>query len=339
MKPYLIVASILGSVALAGCGVNGQLRATPTGHGTDHISGTVHTPPVPSSVSPASSPPSQTDTAPTKTSPVPSSQISRSSPSPQQVARVSVTADPPSVTPGENTTISGTVWLPNGQGTPGATITIMGLPHEPTGDTVKTNAAGQFAVTAAWSQPGTYQVSAGNGLVGSQTHVVVSASGASPDTPGFAGQEVQLDTAKHTPPAIPNGFQSPPGQQLTFSASRYHRVEGFTGRLHGHSFVLDFYQEPHVGLFVGVQYQGHPRYFGYGPSPVFRVINFTQNTVILGNSAAGTYMALNLLNGQQTTHPSQVVPLKGYSGLTGPAYILGLPGTHYPTTIPYGSAN
>lgn len=50
-------------------------------------------------------------------------------------------------------------------------------------------------------------------------------------------------------------------------------------------------------------------------------------------------MAINLVTGQQTTDPSTVVALKGYSGLGLPSHILGLPETNYSTTISYRTGN
>ncbi|NMP23703.1 hypothetical protein HIJ39_15270 [Sulfobacillus sp. DSM 109850] len=73
-----------------------------------------------------------------------------------------------------------------------------------------------------------------------------------------------------------------------------------------------------------------------GPSAVFDVLNFTGNQVVLGNTAAGTYMAINLQTGHTITNPSDVVPLKGFTGLVAPPDILGLPETHDLVTIPYG---
>ncbi len=53
----LISGGILGSLVLAGCGLNGNLNATPAGHGTVHISGTVQTSGVPTSSSPSNTTP------------------------------------------------------------------------------------------------------------------------------------------------------------------------------------------------------------------------------------------------------------------------------------------
>ncbi|POB09706.1 hypothetical protein CO251_14490 [Sulfobacillus sp. hq2] len=76
-------------------------------------------------------------------------------------------------------------------------------------------------------------------------------------------------------------------------------------------------------------------YFGPGPSPVFSVINFTGDEVVLGNPAAGSYMAINLMTGQRTVNLSAVLSLKGYPGIGLPSHILGLPGTHYSPQIAY----
>lgn len=73
MKQLLLSGGVLGSVALAGCGINGKINATPTGNSTYHFSATVHTSGVRSSSSkstPSSSIPSSNPTTP----------VSRSSP-------------------------------------------------------------------------------------------------------------------------------------------------------------------------------------------------------------------------------------------------------------------
>nr|WP_243148208.1 hypothetical protein [Sulfobacillus thermotolerans] len=254
-----------------------------------------------------------------------------------------MTAQPNPITPQQPTTISDTVYLTNGQGAPHAKMTILGLPHDPTGETIYTNVSGQYQITAQWSQPGTYLVSVGNGMVGWQTHVVVHASSSSQTAtspPPFAGQQVQRYTGQQTPQALPNGFvaSSAPSPH-TFSSQTYHRVEGFTGILDSHPFVLDFYQDSPVGLFVGVSYNGHPVYFGPGPAPVFDVLNFTGTDVVLGTPSAGAYMALNLVTGHPIVSTRAVVALKGYSGLTAPSHILGLPTATYPVDIPYGAGH
>lgn len=222
-------------------------------------------------------------------------------------------------------------------------MTVLGLPHDPAGETLYTNGRGQYQITAQWSQPGTYRISVGNGMVSWQTPVVVDASSSShtaTSTPPFAGQEVQRYTGHHTPQALPNGYlaSSTPSHR-TFSAQTDHRVEGFRGMLEGHPFVLDFYQDAPVGLFVGVSYNGHAVYFGPGPAPVFDVLNFTGTDVVLGTPSAGAYMALNLVSGHPIVSTREVVALKGYSGLTTPSHIPGLPTTAYSVAIPYGSGD
>lgn len=330
----------MGSVALAGCGVTGQLTATPTGHGNYTVSGTVHTSGTLTSSS-SSAPPSPSLTSSSNASA--SSSITPSSTAPQQVAKITVTAQPNPTTPQQTTTISGTVYLTNRQGAPHAKVTILGLPHDPTGTTIYTNASGQYQITAKWSQPGTYLVSVGDGMVSWQTHVVVDApslSQSATSTPPFAGQQVQRFIGQHTPQALPNGFESSSAPSPhTFSIQTYHRVEGFTGTLDGHPFVLDFYQDYPVGLFVGISYNGHPVYFGSGPAPVFDVLNFTGPDVVLGMPSAGAYMALNLVTGRPIVSTRELVALKGYSGLTAPSHILGLPTVTYPIDIPYGPGN
>ncbi len=42
-RPRLIIGGLLGSLALAGCGVSGHLSATPTGNGAYQVPGTAHT--------------------------------------------------------------------------------------------------------------------------------------------------------------------------------------------------------------------------------------------------------------------------------------------------------
>jgi len=134
--------------------------------------------------------------------------------------------------------------------------------------------------------------------------------------------------------AVPAGFTNA-AQQLTFNSAKYTPVEGLSGQLNGHPFVLDFYQRARVGLFVGVRYNYHTVYFGYGPSPVFYLLNFTGNSVVLGSPSAGQYMAINLTNGRQTVNPQDVVPMKGYRGLGVPSHVLGLGGQPISPLIPY----
>ena len=64
MKPMVLGSMILvGSTLLAGCGLSGNVTATPTGNGNYNISGTVHTSGTPSSTSTqGSSSPSQAST-------------------------------------------------------------------------------------------------------------------------------------------------------------------------------------------------------------------------------------------------------------------------------------
>ncbi|PSR33996.1 MAG: hypothetical protein C7B46_07705 [Sulfobacillus benefaciens] len=88
-----------------------------------------------------------------------------------------------------------------------------------------------------------------------------------------------------------------------------------------------------------MSYNGHPIYFGSGPAPVFDVLNFTGTDVVLGMPSAGAYMALNLVTGRPIVSTREVVALKGYSGLTVPSHILGLPTVTYPVDIPDGAGN
>lgn len=153
-------------------------------------------------------------------------------------------------------------------------------------------------------------------------------------TPAFAATTWRFLQGRQVVPAVPRGFTDA-AQHLTFTPAQYQPVEGFVGQLHGHPFVLDFYAQSRVGLFVGVQYNHRPVYFGYGPSAVFDLLNFTGDSVVLGSPAAGQYMAVNLMTGQQTTNPQTVVPLKGYRGLGVPRYVLGLKGHRISPVIPY----
>jgi hypothetical protein len=337
--PLTLSSIIIGFLALAGCGVTGHQTASPGRYGHDTVSGTAH-PSAPLS-------PSATSTAPRPTPSASSSPVSTSASAPtssETIAKLMLMAHPNPIRPHQTTTISGTAYLADGHGAPHAKITILGIPHRPQGITVYTNAFGQFHLTAQWSQPGSYWVSVsvavGDGRVGWQTQVVVQPTSSSPSattTPPFAGTKVQRYTGPATPQALPNGYvdSSLPSPD-TFSSHTYHRVEGFTGLLDGRPFVLDFYQHYPVGLFVGLSYNGHPVYFGSGPAPVFDVLNFTGPDVVLGMPSAGAYMALNVMTGHPLVSTRTVVALKGYSGLTAPAHILGLPAAIYPVDIPYG---
>lgn len=327
-KKYSAILSgvALGTVALAGCGTSGH--SIPPATQSSQVSGQT-SPRASFSASPSGTAPS---------SPSSSSPAAAVSTAPQQVAKIAVSASPNPVAVNQKVIISGTVFLADGDGAPDAAMTIMGLPSAPEGDTVHTNQHGQYSVAARWSHPGTYTVSVGNGLVGWQTHVVVDGS-----TPSsaltFAGQHVVRYIGTQAPPAIPQGFKSPASQNLTFAASTYHVVEGFSGALGGHPFVLDFYQNTQpssAGLYMGIEYNQHPVYFGDGPAMGFDVLAFKQDSVVLGNMAQGTYMVMNLETGQQDLNAvnSEAVALDGYSKSTPPPRILGLPGTNYPVSIP-----
>lgn len=154
-------------------------------------------------------------------------------------------------------------------------------------------------------------------------------------TPPFAGTSVRFLTGAATVPAVTAGYRNA-RQNLTFTAATYRPVEGFTGQLHGHPFVLDIYQDYPVGLFVGVRYNHRTVYFGYGPSPVFGVLNFTGNWVVLGSPPSGQYMAINLITGRRS---SDAVTLKGYRGLRAPQYVGGLAGLQVPSRVPYPYGN
>lgn len=315
----------LTTVALAGCGASGHSIAPVTQ--SSHVSEQTSSP----SASPSSTAPS---------SPSSSSPAAAVSTAPQQVAKIAVSASPNPVAVNQKVVISGTVFLADGDGAPDAAMTIMGLPSAPEGDTVHTNQHGQYSVAARWSHPGTYTVSVGNGLAGWQTQVVVDeSSSSSATTLAFAGQHVVRYVGTQAPQAIPQGFKSAASQNLTFAPSTYHVVEGFSGTLGGHPFVLDFYQNTQpssAGLYMGIEYNQHPVYFGDGPAAGFDVLAFKQDSVVLGNMAQGTYMVMNLETGQQNLNAvnSEAGALDGYTKSTPPPRILGLPGTNYPVSIP-----
>lgn len=73
------------------------------------------------------------------------------------------------------------------------------------------------------------------------------------------------------PTSLPNGYQSTASPNLTYS-SKDAQIEGFSGILDGHPFVLAFYNNAPEGLLVAVSYNHRPVYFGYGPSAVFSVL-------------------------------------------------------------------
>lgn len=323
-KYFAVLSGVaLGTVALAGCGTSGH--SVPPVTQSSHVSEQTGSP----SASPSSTVPS---------SPSSSSPASAVSTAPQQVAKIAGSASPNPVAVNQKVIISGTVFLADGDSAPDAAMTIMGLPAAPKGDTVHANQHGQYSVAARWSHPGTYTVSVGNGLIEWQTHVVVD--GSTPSTAlAFAGQHVVRYIGTQAPPAIPQGFKSPASQNLTFAPSTYHVVEGFSGALGGHPFVLDFYlntQPSSAGLYMGIEYNQHPVYFGDGPAVGFDVLAFNQDAVVLGNMAQGTYMVMNLETGQQNLNAvnSEAVALDGYTKSTPPPQILGLPGTNYPVSIP-----
>ena len=76
---WLISGGILGSLVLAGCGLNGNLNATPAGNGTVHISGTVQTSGVPTSPSPSNTTPTSNTSGGSSTSTSSSTGTSQSS--------------------------------------------------------------------------------------------------------------------------------------------------------------------------------------------------------------------------------------------------------------------
>lgn len=153
----------------------------------------------------------------------------------------------------------------------------------------------------------------------------------------FAGTHVmRYDGAQVPRHVIPTGFHK---DRVVFSPVTYHPVEGFTGLLDGHPFVLDFYHNAtpsSAGTYVGIRYDHHPVYFGYGPTVGFAILAFKQDAVVLGNMSSGNYMVLNLMTGQVSPSASEAenTALNGYSSLIPPTHILGLPGTDYSINIP-----
>ncbi|WP_242939527.1 hypothetical protein [Sulfobacillus thermosulfidooxidans] len=151
--------------------------------------------------------------------------------------------------------------------------------------------------------------------------------------PPFSGTITQRVVGSQGPQAVPNGFVSSPPSHVVFSPSHFTLVESFTGLLKTHPFVLDFYQNS-AGLFVGINYNHHPVFFGPGPAPVFNVLNFTGSWVVLGTPSAAAYEAINLTSGRTIVNPEQAALLKGYTGLGLPSHILGLSHEEFPVSIP-----
>ncbi|WP_219930721.1 hypothetical protein [Sulfoacidibacillus thermotolerans] len=149
----------------------------------------------------------------------------------------------------------------------------------------------------------------------------------------FLGKNVRMIINSNMPKAISNGYTDQQ-TKLTYSKNKFQAVESFTGILNNKTFILDFYKSASNGIAVGISYNHQPVYFGWGPSPVFDILHFVGDNVLLGSPSAGAYMAINLVNGQLITNTEEIVALKGYSGLQPPKYILGLPGTHYSIQIP-----
>ena len=79
--PTMTMAGILGSIGLAGCGLNGQLNATPAGYDSSQVSGTAHARGA-SSVSPSSPLQSPAGTSPIRASLARSEQTMTTSTSP-----------------------------------------------------------------------------------------------------------------------------------------------------------------------------------------------------------------------------------------------------------------
>ncbi len=98
MLKHLVVGSVIlfGSNLLAGCGVNGNLTATPTGNRTYHISGTVHTSGI-STPSSAATPTSEVNPSQSSSPSSPTTPVSQSSP---QTTSPSITLESIQVTNG-----------------------------------------------------------------------------------------------------------------------------------------------------------------------------------------------------------------------------------------------
>lgn len=161
-----------------------------------------------------------------------------------------------------------------------------------------------------------------------------SSQTASVATAPYAGTAWRFLRGRYVVPAVALGYHNL-GQRLTFQPSKFIPVEGFAGSLHGRPFVLDFYAHYPEGLDVGINYNHHTVYFGHGPAPVFDVLNFTGNWVVLGAPSAGAYMAFNLVTGHSLVNTHQVVLMKGYQGLGTPSHVLGLSGSLISPNIPY----
>lgn len=254
-----------------------------------------------------------------------------------RVVRIVARAVPNPVTAGDTVRVAGTAFLPGGRRAADSRIQVGGLPADFSGRAVVTNVAGQFAFSIRWHTPGAHTLMLRDGSARVRVAVVVEAAEPLGLTPPFAGSQVQFHTNGSIPPAIPAGF-SRSRSSPSFSARTYHLVEGFTGTLAGHPFILDIYADPSRGLFIGLNYNHRPLRFGPGPSPVFDVLNFTGDWLVVGSPSAGAYEALNLVTGRALYRARQVVPLKGYRGLAAPQHVLGLAGIQAPVAIPYGSA-
>ena len=96
-QKLLMVGGLLGSLALAGCGISGHVNATPADNGTSQVSGTVHTSPSTSgssssSPSPAISPSESSNTGsvtPNSSPPLqPSTSASPSTPTPMNLSSI-----------------------------------------------------------------------------------------------------------------------------------------------------------------------------------------------------------------------------------------------------------
>ncbi|WP_230087835.1 hypothetical protein [Alicyclobacillus mali (ex Roth et al. 2021)] len=149
----------------------------------------------------------------------------------------------------------------------------------------------------------------------------------------FTGTLVRI-TGANISSVVPDGYRDP-RTGLTYLSKYFHDVEDFTGTIGGKPFALGFYDDRPNGIAIGLSYNHHPVYFGWGPTPIFDVLKFVGESVIVGTPSAGAYEALNLQNGDVVTQTSQVMSLYGVHNLQTPQYILGLPGDRYPVQIPY----
>jgi len=147
--------------------------------------------------------------------------------------------------------------------------------------------------------------------------------------PPFEGNHLKIRHGSYLPPAVFNDYQNVE-EGLIFS-SKYVALEAISGQIHGYKFVLEVYEKSCQGLFIGVRYDHHTVYFGYGPSAWFQLLAFTGEAVLLGNPSSGMYMRIDLATGSESTENGGV--FKNQPMLFPPNRILGLPGLRIPSQI------